>query len=233
MRGLTAILILCAAVSFGQYAPVTIGTNTSLYSATTGGPSAIASATIGALTASDLIISATNRWDDLRVSPNGANPVGIADAAVLVVESGSTADQLALRFADGSVRVAATAYQLPHSWVSNTVVWPHIHFSPTTTGTGAVVFVSHVAWANIGETFPSSTITTNTYHITTNSQWSHMLWAIPAAGVNGTNKWFSSVINWRFQRVGTHADDTYGGDIDLYSADLHYRWRGAPVVYAP
>lgn len=232
MRRLIMAMALYAGTAWAQFAPV-VTSNGMLYVARTNGPALIEVTMTGAVTAADFVLSSTNRLDDLRVSPNGANPVGLPDAATLVINSGAGGDQLALQFADAAINVAATAYQMPHSWVSNTVVWPHIHFSPTTTGTGDVVFASRIAWANIGDPFPASTITTNTYTISTNSQWKHMLWEIPAGGISGTGKWFSSVINWRFERLGTHSNDTYTGAIDVYSVDLHYRHRGAPVIYNP
>lgn len=234
------VLILCSVVSVacGQYVPVMTATNAGMlyYPANTSSLARIPTLTVSNLVVQgDMELASGMTWDDLRVGPVGLNPVGIADAAVLVSDSGSSADQLALRFDASSLRVAAATYQMPHSWAStvNSNVYPHLHISPQGTGTGAVVMVCRYAYSDIGDLHPSSTVVTNTYHITTNTQYRHTLWNLPTNGITMSNMQYSAILDWRFERLGNDGADTYGDAIDVKSADLHYLDRGAPVVYAP
>ena len=236
MKTLITILILTATVACAQFAPVMVNTNSGLYQGATGGAVRIPTMTVSNLVVEgDFSITSGLTWDDLRVNPEGINPVGLADAAALVADSGSSGDQIALRFADGGTKVAATTFQMPHSWASdvNSKVYPHIHFLPTATATGAVVFAVKYAYSDIGDIHPATTAVTNTFHITTNSQFRHTLWNLPTNGITLNGLQYSAVLDWRIERLGNDGADTYAGDIDIKSADLHYLDRGAPVDYVP
>lgn len=174
-----------------------------------------------------------NHWDDLRVEAFSVNPVGHPNAAEPVITSGPSGDQQALRFSPSATMTAATEYQMPHSWLSNTVVYPHIHVEPTTAGTGGVVIVIAYSWANIGEIRPASTVITNTYVITTTQAWLHLLWNMPSNGISGTNKVYSSILDFTFSRIGGAAADTYSGSLDVKSVDCHYLDRGSPIEWTP
>jgi hypothetical protein len=236
MKTAITILIMTATIAWGQFAPVLINTNSGLYQGATGGAVRIPAIVVSNLTVQgELSITSGLTWDDLRVNPEGLNPVGLADAAALVLDSGASGDQIALRFANGGVKVAATTFQMPHSWAYelNANVYPHIHLMPTTTGTGAVVFVVKYASSDIGDVHPSTTSVTNTFNITTNSQWRHLLWNIPTGGIVLSGLQYSAILDWRIERIGNDGADTFGGDIDVKSADLHYLDRGSPVDYTP
>lgn len=236
MRVLIALIAgfaLCAKA--GSHDPVVIGTNGVLAKVTTNGPVAVSIAVSNLTVQGDFSTISGLTWDDLRVNPAGMNPVGQADAATLVVDSGSSGDQIALRFADGAIKVAATTFQMPHSWAAdvNSNVYPHLHILPTATTTGGVVFVVKYAYSDISDVHPASTHVTNTFHITTNSQYRHTLWNLPTNGIALPSLQYSAILDWRIERLGNDGSDTYAGDIDLKSADLHYLDRGAPVNYEP
>jgi hypothetical protein len=236
MKTAITIFIMTATIAWGQFAPVLINTNSGLYQGATGGAVRIPSVTVSNLNVQGALLTTSGlTWDDLRVNPEGLNPVGLADAASLVIDSGASGDQIALRFVDSGTKVAATTFQMPHSWAyeMNTNVYPHIHFLPNATATGAVVFAIKYAYSDIGDVHPSSASVTNIFHITTNSQWKHILWNLPTNGITMNGLQYSAILDWRIERLGNNGEDTYAGDIDVKSADLHYLDRGSPIDYTP
>jgi hypothetical protein len=174
----------------------------------------------------------TNRWEDLRISPNGMNLPGAPAAAAFVVDSGPSSDQAALRFTAAGTTEAGAEFQIPHAWVSNSVVYPHFHMQNNTTGPHTSVWQLAYSWANINATFPASTLVTVTNIDLVGTQYRHRIVTVPTNGIQGTNLTLSSVLRWRLSRLGDDAEDT-GGAIDLVSADLHYQTLGFPVPYTP
>jgi hypothetical protein len=177
-------------------------------------------------------VSSSNRWEDLRITPSGMNLPGQPAAASFEIDSGPSSDQIALRFSADGTTVAGSEWQLPHAWVSNTVVYPHFHKQNHTAGPNTSVWQFVYSWANIGGVFPASTSVTVTNVDLVGTQFRHRIVTIPAEGLSGTGKTFSSVLRWRLSRLGNDAADT-GGAIDLVSSDLHYQAYGLPVPSTP
>lgn len=97
--------------------------------------------------------------------------------------------------------------QLPHRGKAGSVLYPHVHFMPTTTGTGTVRFVLEYYAANVNAQFASSPAT---YEMTktwaTNQQWYHLL-APGAVGMTLAGWDLSNVWHCRLYR-----DNTVGGN---------------------
>lgn len=111
--------------------------------------------------------------------------------------------------------------QMPHTWAGDTI-WPHFHWSPTTTGTGTVVWNIEYTMVSINGTFGGSNTLSTTYTINANEQWRHEISGttapiIPSASQNG----ISSVLIVRIYRDA--ATDTYAGDVALLQFDIHYK----------
>lgn len=107
--------------------------------------------------------------------------------------------------------------QLPHGSKTGAVIYPHIHYMPTTTGTGNVKFILEYYWANINSQFPASPGTVElTDTIASNKQWYHLI-ADNAAGATLTDIGISAVLKCRLYR-----DNTVTGNIAAALAFLYF-----------
>lgn len=96
------------------------------------------------------------RWEDFRIAASVAKP-GIA--APTYRAFGPSGSLQALMFATGPADQSVHfEVQIPHSAKVGTKLYPHVHFSPTTTGTGNVLWGLEYSWANIGGVFGAPTI---------------------------------------------------------------------------
>lgn len=120
-------------------------------------------------------------------------------------------------FNSGTTTEVFTTVQFPHTWEENTQIHPHIHIMETG-ATGTIRFGMEYTWANVDGVFPAPTT---------------IYGETAADGVTGTHKMLdfgyitntgeeiSSVLHIRLFRDGTHANDTYTGDIAFMSFDIH------------
>jgi len=123
--------------------------------------------------------------------------------------------------------------QMPHTYVPNSRLSPHLHISPNTTTTGSAVFVVSYTWANTGQTFPSEKALTNVINIAANSQWKNMKVNMGSIYPTAVQGGISSMLQMRVSRLGEDVRDTYPEDVHLLEFDIHYLSRGAPEPYIP
>jgi len=162
-------------------------------------------------------------WDDLRVQiltrVGGTAPAyasGFAGNATLYTYN----------FAHNALNNVYFEVQMPHSWDGG-IISPHVHISPTTTGTGTVRFTLEYTFAEIGATFNATTMHGTydmDYVISSNSQWKHVIAEgvsdiTPSSDQNG----ISSIMICRLYRDGGVAPDTYGAAVSLLAVDIHYQ----------
>jgi len=187
----------------------------------------------GVVTAQDFQASSTNLYDDLRFPARTVNISGGTAACALIGTWGPNGNQLAMAFDDTKLECMYVIAQMPHNYMTNTVLRPHLHLSPNTTSTGDVVFVLRYTWANIGSIFPTEVALTNVITIASGSQWKHLMpnlgSMVPGAGQGGV----SSMLQMRLERIGGDSRDTFSGDIHLLEFDIHYQTRGGPIPYNP
>lgn len=160
-------------------------------------------------------------YDDLRVViDKGTN------AAQLGSLSGITGPEIWF-FRNGSgVEAMSFTVQLPHNWKHGTTIYPHIHWTPRTSGAGNVQWNLDYSWADLNEITPATfpALTTSTVIINgpfTANQ--HLLSDLTAGntGIDGTGKTYSSVLICRIWRDSGVAGDTYNGDAGGLSMDFH------------
>ncbi len=189
----------------------------------------------GTVTGLEFVASATNLWEDLQFPAQALNPAGSAGSAVLSTTWGPSANMPSILFAKDVTQCVFVNAQLPHSYVPDTSIHPHLHVSPRTTTAGNVVFVMRYTWANLGQFFAAETVVTNVMTITSGDQWKHRLFNLGTNGIapSATMGGASSVLSLRLERQGGNPLDTYNGDIDVLGFDIHYRARGTPVQYNP
>ena len=187
----------------------------------------------GVAIAQEFQTASTNLYEDLRFPPQAVNISGGTAFCALIGTWGPNANQLAMAFDRSKTECLYVIAQLPHNYVTNTVLYPHLHISPNTSNTGDVVFVMRYTWANIGATFPTEVALTNVVTIASDSKWIHLMpklgSMVPGAGQGG----FSSMLHMRLERLGADSRDTFNADIHLLEFDLHYLTRGSPLHFDP
>lgn len=115
--------------------------------------------------------------------------------------------------------------QMPHCWKEGSTIYPHVHFSPTSTNSSDAVsrtvrFVLEYTWSNVNATFGASVEYEMTKAFVPNtSLWAHLI--ASGAGVAATGKTLSSIMKCRLYRDPANAGDTYPQDVALLSVDFH------------
>ncbi|NOS68503.1 MAG: collagen-like protein [Verrucomicrobia bacterium] len=189
----------------------------------------------GTVAAREFVSTATNLYEDLRFTPQELNPSGTAEAAILTSSWGPNSNKMAIRFSSENTQCMFVNAQLPHEYVTNTVIYPHVHLSPNSSATGNIVFITRYSWANMGQTFPSETVITNVVTISAGNKWKHLMISLPPEGVAPTAIGYgiSSMLAIRFERTADSSLDTYPDKIDVLEYDIHYRSRGEPIPHDP
>lgn len=110
--------------------------------------------------------------------------------------------------------------QIPHAWKEGSGIRPHIHWQPSSTNTGNVVWQLEYKWTNVNDTEASEwtalTVTTASSGVVGKHQ------VVSFAEIDGTDKKVSSILVLKLSRIGGNASDTYTGDALLREFDIHY-----------
>lgn len=166
------------------------------------------------------------RWDDLRVTlDKGSN------SASLDYLSGSSGPQIWYFRNNGTEEAMSFTVQLPHGWKEGSIIYPHIHWTPRTTGSGNVEWNFEYSWANYDPVTPQvfPAITTSTV-ISTGAftAKSHNITALTTGntGIDGTGKKISSILICRIWRNSSDANDTYNADAGVLFMDFHLQIDG-------
>jgi len=173
------------------------------------------------------LAAADEVYEDINFPIETLNPPGIGTAASIVDSSGQSGIDVALSYTTNNTLYAVC--QMPHSWVVGTTIFPHLHVQPQLATANTIAWDGWYSISDINGTFPTaSTIATFNTNIPVSSQWKHLLFAIPAAGIPMAG--FvgpSTIIRLKFQvNAATNPFHVIGFDV-------HFRWGGSPVIYAP
>ena len=83
------------------------------------------------------------RWDDLRFPSQGINPPGSAS------DPGIEANTGLFLFDAASTEIVAGIAQMPHSWLVESTIKPHVHWQKTTSASGNVLWqIDYEVWNN-------------------------------------------------------------------------------------
>lgn len=172
---------------------------------------------------------ATPVWDDLRTPGHAVRASG-GSPPDLVAGFGGNASLYSLQFngAGSTVEEVFFDIQMPHTWKQGSVIYPHVHFSPTSTNTADTVsrtvrFVLDYTWVNVNDAFGVvSSVEMTKAFIPNDALWQHLI-ASNATGIDGTGKNISSVLKCRLYRDPGNAADTYPQDVALNSFDIHFQ----------
>lgn len=120
--------------------------------------------------------------------------------------------------------------QMPHNWKEGSTIYPHVHWSPQSSGTGAVVWGFEYSWVNYNPTtpvaFPNTTVVTITAPVASGDTDKHLLASFPSITPSTSQDKISSILMCRFWRKSADAADTYSGNAALLSFDIHYEIDG-------
>lgn len=155
-------------------------------------------------------------WNDLRVSLESTRINPATSKPDLINFIGNTK---VYGFDPSSVEGVTFSLQMPHNYIIGSRLRPHIHFSPTTTNVGDIVFGLECTMSDVNGTFPS---TTTVYATATTSGivGKHQILSFPEiSGFQGT----SGMICCYLFRNATDSGDTYTGDVAVLEYDIHYQ----------
>ena len=115
---------------------------------------------------------------------------------------------------DGSI-------QFTHRWDEGTIVEPHPHWTAADLTVGNVVWKLEYLWINVTDSAVGVNTTIVEEVVATDG--THQATNVPAAGIDGTGKKISSIMQYRFWRDGTDVRDTYAGKVFMSEFDVHIK----------
>lgn len=123
------------------------------------------------------------------------------------------------RFDAGSADEVHGAFEIPHDYKEGSNLTVHVHYSPTTTNTGNIVFGFEHSHANDAAVFPASSAPTNTPIAA--SGVINKLARVNIVELSGAGYKIGDIIAFRFfrQNGGT---DTFTGNVFVHSIGIHY-----------
>lgn len=153
-------------------------------------------------------------WRDM-ISPAINNKPGITSPTWAACVGGI----YAYRFDTGSAQEMHGNFEIQHDYKQGTNMDFHIHWSPTTTNTGNVVFGVEYCIRDIGGNFTATTTTTMTPTPAPGVVGQHVLtdiMQIPGGGLT-----IGAIILYRIYRQNG-GTDTFTGNVFLHSIGIHY-----------
>jgi hypothetical protein len=164
------------------------------------------------LTPNSLILSNTV-WEGLRFPVQGINPVGsVAPPSV------DTADGT-LVFSASQTNIIAGIAQLPRGWKEGSTIDPHVHWSPSNTSTGNVLWRFEYEVQNINGVFTGSTIV-DTLGAGSGVAEAYQVHSLGTIDMTGKN--INCIMKWKLSRIGVDGTDTFTGTARLLEFEIHY-----------
>jgi len=159
-------------------------------------------------------------WEDLRYPASGINPPGgLSDASKDTLDTPFIGTFL---FDPASIEICAGQAQMPHRWKEGSFVHPHIHWSPTSTSTGSIVWQLDCDVANVGEAYSGSYTYTSAISVYADGTLNEHN-ASNFSVLEMSEKVLSTIILWRISRIGSSGSDTYPQDVRFLEFDIHYQ----------
>jgi len=153
-------------------------------------------------------------WDDLVILATVVNPAGIVGPAVY------NATESTLDFQNGSSERCDFSYQMPHRWKEGSEVHFHIHVFHSTAGAGNTRWAIQYRVCPLNGAKPVW-IVEPPFLLAAPGSTNHVILTIKHVDMTGIL--ISSLVQFQVVRTGGHGDDSYAGDVQMLSADLHYQ----------
>lgn len=153
-------------------------------------------------------------YDDLRAPATAVNPPGAAS------DPDWDSTNIGYLFDAGSTEVLQIIMQMPHTWAEGEDIEPHVHWMPTNTNTGDVLWQMEYKWTNIGDVEAGTFTSVDVVDAGRGTAYTHQLASF--GEISGAGKTASSILSIRLSRVGGDVKDTYNADALLKEFDIHY-----------
>lgn len=159
-------------------------------------------------------------WEDLRFPAQGINPAG--SAAPPTVDD--TTFPGTLLFSASADNLIGGVAQMPHAWLRESAIRPHVHWAKTTSASGVVVWQLRYTKADIGDTFGaySDWITGTAVVSDGDTASKHALVTFGNVDMTGVGE--SGLVIWELRRFASDASDTYNSaTARFFEFDIHYQ----------
>lgn len=151
-------------------------------------------------------------WDDIILNPS--NLRGGVSVPNFSVFAGGIYQLLFLNTQSDEVY---GSFELPHDYKEGTALYPHIHWSPSSTNTGNAVWQFEYVMESINGTF-GSPVTLTITQAGAGVALAHQL-AETNIPIPGTNRKIGDICLFR---LGRATGDAFTGDAFLHSVGIHY-----------
>lgn len=158
---------------------------------------------------------ASEVWDDIIISANNLRPGNTPPTYAAFL--GGIFEP---RFDAGVADEVHGSFEIPHGYKEGSGLYLHLHWSPTTTNTGNIVWGFEYTVSNVSGVFPSPLTVTNTPHAAPGVANTHVLTSI--AILPGTGIHIGAIIAFRLYRQNG-GTDTFTGNAFLHSIGIHYQ----------
>jgi hypothetical protein len=154
-------------------------------------------------------------WEDLRF-PATSISIGVATHPAL----DTTIPGRTYRDANNDTQIIIA--QLPHSWLEDSLLKPHIHWQKATAAEGAVVWELKYVWSSINAA-NATEVTIKAHTPTTNSDLADVHMITPLPDIAATGRKISDMLLMKLTRLGNDDDDTFAGSARLLEFDIHFQ----------
>lgn len=160
-------------------------------------------------------------WDDLRVPLERAKDRGAKVPSFEQFKDNGAESTGVYAYNFGDDDELFLSVQMPHSWREGSIIYPHIHLTPKTDGTGKKTKLTlEYEWTSLLGTHGNTTIVNRDVELET--AYKHLLYDIPSGGIDGTDQTISSFLTCRIARNAADSDN-FAGDIFFLEFDIHYQ----------
>lgn len=157
---------------------------------------------------------ASTVWDDMTFPVTAINPAGTATAMTF------DPDNIGFLSSATATQSVAILAQMPHSWKAGSSIQPHIHWMPTTTNGGNVLWRMEYKWTNTDDVESSTWTAIDALYSGNWTAWKHQMASF--GFIDWTGKTVSSMLVIRISRIGGDVTDTYTASALLREFDIHY-----------
>lgn len=157
-------------------------------------------------------------YDDLRFPASGLNPPGAASDPAVNTTTGL------LEFGAAAQNIIGFQVQLPHGWAEGTELSPHVHWMPSTTNGGSVVWQLDYKIIGIGDVLPAEFSTLTVTQAAGGVANTHLL--APLGKIAMTGQTVSCMLICLLSRMGAALADDFTGVAQLLEVDFHYQIDG-------
>lgn len=161
-------------------------------------------------------------WDDVRV-PATTTTVGISNPPTFRKLSDNGAGSVGVYAWHFSPTIREDLFfsaQMPHRYMEQTDIKPHIHWAPQMATAGDVYWEMEYTIATVNAVFPNSTVD---FVIDASDVVAKKHQVASLTDISMTGNLISTMIHGRISRLGSHASDTYPDDAILSEIDFHFK----------